>query len=124
MRSFSSEYTVPYTSLCTMCRLLLGGLIFAFPAYGLLIPTATDTADAPIGSFIYPGVADQSVANVSDVSVYINDSMIVEYTQFEYTPFLGISLDCFPNETAAFASNPDIYDADIEVAQFGPCESN
>jgi hypothetical protein len=116
-----------------MCRLLLGLIIFAFPAYGLLIPTATDTSAAsatsdsfidPSDSFIYPGVSDNPVANVSDIVVYQNDTMVVEYSQLEWTTTLLMSMNCFINQTGAQTVDPQAIDGETGwVSQFGPYEN-
>jgi hypothetical protein len=110
-----------------MCRLLLGLIIFAFPAFGLLIPTATDTsaASATSDSFIYPGVSNNPVANVSDVVVYRNDTMVVEYSQLDYTTTLRMSMNCFINQTGAQTVDALAFDGDTGwVSEFGPCEFN
>lgn len=103
-----------YLVFSTMSRLLLGFIIFAVLAH---------SARATNESFIYPGVSKPSVANVSDVSVYRNDSMIVEYNQFGYTTHLSMSMNCFDSQTSALAVNSQTSTASGNVYQFGPCES-
>ncbi|KAM3086417.1 hypothetical protein ACMFMG_000552 [Clarireedia jacksonii] len=121
MCRFSSERNCAmYLISSTMRRLLLCLIVFAFPAYSAL---ATNE------SFIYPGASKNATANVSDIAVYRNDSMIVEYSQFANTTTLTMWMNCFDSQETALeadswgpSDSTQMYAS--QVSGFGPCEFN
>ena len=75
----------------------------------LAIPVRCDPASKQ--GFIFPRVSDPSIPDVFNLTVHINDSMVVEYTQLPHTTAIGITTDCF--DTVQDAIRHETYDGGV-----------